>query len=206
VRIFRSLPTSGPRRDLVWVGNCGDEERATELAEFVFEPMRELRIPGDAYGVRFHARALDALRHSGIEYRGWVANYRVPRVLSEHRFTVHVPRRREARLLPGIPTIRVFEALACGIPLICGPWDDVDGLFGADDYVSAKTGAQMQHAISRLLADHDYARHVAESGRRTVLDRHTVAHRVDELLRICAELGVRQLGPIDSTAAVEQSA
>jgi spore maturation protein CgeB len=32
------------------------------------------------------------------------------------------------------------------------------------------------------------AREVALSGRRTILDRHTCAHRVDELLAIAREL------------------
>ena len=40
------------------------------------------------------------------------------------RVTVHVPRRPYVQALPGIPTIRVFEALACGIPLVSAPWDD----------------------------------------------------------------------------------
>ena len=34
------------------------------------------------------------------------------------RATVHVPRRPYVRACPGIPTIRVFEAMACGIPLV----------------------------------------------------------------------------------------
>ena len=43
--------------------------------------------------------------------------------------TVHVPRRPYVEALPGIPTIRVFEALACGIPLVSAPWADSEGLF-----------------------------------------------------------------------------
>ena len=56
-----------------------------------------------------------------------------------HRVTVHVPRRPYAQALPGIPTIRVFEALACGIPLVSAPWDDVEGLFrpGEDFLIGA---------------------------------------------------------------------
>ena len=37
--------------------------------------------------------------------------------LGRFKATVHVPRRPYVKALPGIPTIRVFEALACGIPL-----------------------------------------------------------------------------------------
>ena len=54
---------------------------------------------------------------------------RSPEVFARFRVTVHVPRRPYVEALPGIPTIRAFEALACGIPLVCAPWDDAEGLF-----------------------------------------------------------------------------
>ena len=50
-----------------------------------------------------------------------------PQAFARHRMTVHVPRRPYVEALPGIPTIRVFEALACGIPLVCAPWHDDEG-------------------------------------------------------------------------------
>jgi spore maturation protein CgeB len=36
------------------------------------------------------------------------------------------------------------------------------------------------------LSDKAMARDLAEQGRKTILARHTCAHRVDELLRICS--------------------
>jgi spore maturation protein CgeB len=46
-----------------------------------------------------------------------------------------------SRALPGIPTIRVFEALACGIPLVSAPWDDAEGLFRpGEDFLVARDG------------------------------------------------------------------
>jgi spore maturation protein CgeB len=41
-----------------------------------------------------------------------------------------------------------------------------------------------------VLADPDLATSLADSGLRTIRERHTCAHRVDQLLGICAELGV----------------
>ena len=61
------------------------------------------------------------LARHGAHYRGWLANVRAPEVFARHLATVHVPRRYYAEQLPGIPTIRVFEALACGIPLVSRP-------------------------------------------------------------------------------------
>src|SRR6185437_7334892 len=94
------------------------------------------------------------LARSGIAYRGYLPNYRVPEVFARHRVTVHVPRRPYAAALPGIPTIRVFEALACGIPLISAPWSDVEGLLtpGAD-FLVARDGAAMRRHLSAVLAD-----------------------------------------------------
>jgi spore maturation protein CgeB len=99
---------------------------------------------------------------------------------------VHVPRRPYAGALPGIPTIRVFEALACGIPLISAPWDDVEGLFtpGAD-FLMAQDGSTMTRALRTLLHDPVLAGALAARGRRTIEERHSCAHRVDELLAIC---------------------
>ena len=108
--------------------------------------------------------------------------------------TAHIPRRPYVEALPGIPTIRVFEALACGIPLICSPWEDAEGLFSpGSDYLIAMTGVEMQQLMASLLADQDAARAMAERGLQTILDRHTCGHRVDELLGILDELKPERL-------------
>jgi spore maturation protein CgeB len=100
-----------------------------------------------------------------------------------------VPRCPYVRVLPGIPTIRVFEALACGIPLVSAPWNDVEGLFGPDDMLFAPDGEQMVRYLCAVLADRDLAQTLAHNGLATIRARHTCGHRVDQLLGICAELG-----------------
>jgi spore maturation protein CgeB len=95
------------------------------------------------------------------------------------------------RALPGVPTIRVFEALASGIPLVTAPWDDAEGLFTpGEDYLVAPDGAAMRRHLRAVLADAELARALAERGRATILARHTCAHRVDELLAVARELGI----------------
>ncbi|HWG59945.1 MAG TPA: glycosyltransferase [Candidatus Acidoferrales bacterium] len=171
--------------DLVWIGNWGDDERAGELREFLFDPAKELGLRARVHGVRYPPSATAALAEAGIEYAGWLPNYEVPRVFSRFRVTVHIPRRPYVESLPGIPTIRVFEALACGIPLVCSPWQDSEHLFTpGKDYLVARDGREMKSQLRELLANPSRARELAEHGRRTILDRHRCAHRASELLAI----------------------
>jgi spore maturation protein CgeB len=194
VRVFR--PEPGPARaDLVWIGNWGDDERTAELEEFLMGPVKALGLHARVHGVRYPEDALERLAEAGIEYRGWLPNFEVPQVFAAHRVTLHIPRRPYVEALPGIPTIRVFEALACGIPLVSAPWDDAEGLFSpGHDYLVARNGTEMRDHIRSLLRDPDQARQMAERGRKTILSRHTCRHRVDELLAIVEELTTGAVG------------
>jgi spore maturation protein CgeB len=189
-RVFRPLPQIEPDADLVWIGNYGDGERSAELNEYLLEPAAALGLEGSVYGVRYPEQGRAAVQRSGLRYRGWLPNYRVPEVFARHRVTVHVPRRPYAEQLPGIPTIRVFEALACGIPLLSAPWADAESLFREGDYLQVRDGQQMQCALRLLLEDEQAACSFAVRGRETILSKHTCAHRAKQLLEIAGELGV----------------
>jgi spore maturation protein CgeB len=187
-RVFRPLD-AGAERDLVFIGNWGDDERSAELGEYLLQPAFSLGLRGRVYGVRYPAVARQALGAAGLSYAGWLPNYEVPAVYAQYRMTVHVPRRPYVEALPGIPTIRVFEALACGIPLICAPWSDSEHLFTpGEDFLVVRSGAEMREAMRGLLRDRDRARALAAHGLRSVLARHTCAHRVDELMEIASEI------------------
>jgi spore maturation protein CgeB len=191
-RVFRPIRGQPSAGDLVWIGNWGDEERTAELHRFLLEPVKKLRLRAKVYGVRYPDHALQALADAGIEYGGWLPNFFVPQVFAQYRLTVHVPRRPYVQALPGIPTIRPFEALACGIPLICSPWNDAERLFSAgDDYLVARTGRQMREHMQSVLGDESLSRRLSSRGRKTILARHTCAHRVRQLLQICRGLGLR---------------
>ena len=189
VRRFSRQAPAPPEGDLVWVGNWGDEERTAELEQFLFRPVERMGLTARVYGVRYPDGAIRRLRQAGIQYAGWLPNFEVPQVFSRFRLTVHIPRRPYVEALPGIPTIRVFEALACGIPLICSPWDDAEHLFSpGQDYLVAENSREMERHMAALLADPDAAAAMARAGRETILRHHTCGHRVDELMAIVAEL------------------
>jgi spore maturation protein CgeB len=187
-RVF--FPHTGQRDgDLVWIGNWGDGERTRELHAMLIDPVRELGLRARVYGVRYPDEATAALAAAGIAYGGWLPNFHAPAVFARYRVTVHVPRGPYVEALPGIPTIRPFEALASGIPLISAPWRDDDGLFTAgEDYLVARDPAEMKQHLRAVLSDAGFAGALAAHGRATILARHTCAHRVDELMSILQEI------------------
>jgi spore maturation protein CgeB len=183
--VFHPLGQAEQQGDLVWIGNWGDGERTDELREFLIGPVKSLGLNARVYGVRYPQHALDELAEAGIEYGGWLPNYRVPEVFARYKVTVHVPRGPYASALPGIPTIRPFEALACGIPLVSAPWDDREQLFRVGkDFLFACNGAQMKSRLESVLQRPALARQLVTDGLETIHARHTCAHRVDELLAI----------------------
>jgi spore maturation protein CgeB len=193
VRVFGPLEGRARDGDLVWVGNWGDDERTEELRRFLLRPARRERLRGSVHGVRYPRRGRWAIRLAGLRYRGWLPNHRAPEVFARHRVTVHVPRRPYVEALPGIPTIRPFEAMACGIPLVSAPWEDAEGLFRAGtDHLVARDGAEMRRHLRAVLDDRELAASLRASGLETIAARHTCAHRVDELLDVARALGVAQ--------------
>ena len=188
-RLFHPPALPKPRAGLVWIGNWGDGERSEEIVSFLLEPAAAAGLTLDIHGVRYPEDARRTLREHGARYHGWAPNAAAPDLFARHLATVHVPRRYYASILPGIPTIRVFEALACGIPLVSAPWDDAEGLFRpGEDYLTASDGDAMARQLGRLRDDPDLRASLVASGLETIRARHTCRHRVDELLAIVAAL------------------
>ncbi|MBV8764014.1 MAG: glycosyltransferase [Hyphomicrobiales bacterium] len=183
-------PTEEKRREgLVWIGNWGDGERTEELESFLLRPASDAGLPLDIYGVRYPDEAITTLGRHGAHYRNWLANVLVPEIFARHLATVHVPRRYYVEALPGIPTIRVFEALACGIPLLSAPWHDTEGLFRqGEDYLLASTESEMVAHMRSLAQDREFAASLARSGFGTIRARHSCAHRAAELTAIVSHL------------------
>ncbi len=187
-RLFRPCEDEG-RNGLVWVGNWGDDERTRELEEFLLRPARLAGLPLDIHGVRYPPDALARLEHYGASYQGWLANALAPAIFARHVATVHVPRRFYVEMLPGIPTIRIFEALACGIPLLSAPWTDAEGLFRpGEDYLVARDTDEMRDHMRSVSEDRELAASLAVNGLSAIRSRHSCAHRAAELMSIVARI------------------
>ncbi|WOH69128.1 glycosyltransferase [Bradyrhizobium sp. BWA-3-5] len=192
-----------PTHDVIWIGNWGDNERSAELNEFLLRPVAELGLRARIHGVRYSLDALRAIEAAGIEYCGWLPAHQAPIAFASARFTVHVPRGPYARSLPGIPTIRMFEAMACGIPIVSAPWDDAELLFPSGSYLRAADGTQMKEAMRTLLEDQALAADLVKTGLEAIQNRHTCRHRAAELIEIVSSVrGARRAPP---TAQFEEA-
>jgi spore maturation protein CgeB len=188
-RVFYPRHSAAKDGDVVWIGNWGDEERTEELREYLLHPVKVLKLQAAVHGVRYPEFAQAELAEAGICYKGWLPNFLVPDVFARFRATVHVPRRPYVEKLAGIPTIRPFEALACGIPLVSAPWLDTEGLFRVgQDFLMAHNEEEMQSHLYNVLNNPDLARSLCESGLETIRNRHTCGHRAEELMRIYEEV------------------
>ncbi len=187
--VFKPLPGEKPD-DVVWIGNWGDDERTREIRDYLVgsaSQLRELRFA--VHGVRYPPEGLQAIQEAGIEFRGWIANYRVPEAFARAKMTLHIPRGPYVTTLHGIPTIRPFEALATGTPLLSTPWNDVEGLFREGrDYLMVRSPSEMREQMLRLAKDEDARQRLAESGLETIRARHTCMHRAEQLEGIYEEV------------------
>jgi len=185
---FYPLPPA-PRCALVWIGNWGDGERTRELHQFLLEPIRAAGLSAQAYGVRYPAAAQAQLAGCNIAYGGYLPNLQAPLAYAAAQFTLHLPRAPYTQSLPGIPTIRMFEALACGVPLLCPTWNDPEALFEAGaDYWPARDGGEMTALMMQLLHQEEQRILLGRHGAATIRARHTCAHRAQQLEAICRDL------------------
>jgi spore maturation protein CgeB len=97
------------------------------------------------------------------------------------RLTLNVTREPMARM-GWCPSGRLFEAAACGCPLLTDEWDGLDAFFEPDREILVARSADDSLA-ALALNDAELAR-IAEAARARVLAEHTSERRADELLRI----------------------
>ena len=179
---FAPQPSVSPVRDLVFVGNWSGD-RAAEMETYVFAPRVRAK---SVWGVLYPKRVQARMKTAGVFYNGYLPNTDVPRVFAQSRLVAHVHRGPYNRYLPGIPTIRLFEALSCGACLVSSAWNDAETLFRPGDYLHLPPGDPTK--TYRVLLNDPAARAAyGARGRETILARHTCAHRADELLALLGQ-------------------
>lgn len=101
------------------------------------------------------------------------------RFYNSQRFTLNVT--REDMVANGFaPSVRLFEAAACGVPILSDEWPGLDELFVPEDEILiVRNMHDVLHALRQLLPDE--ARTIGAQARARVLSAHTSEHRAREL-------------------------
>jgi spore maturation protein CgeB len=87
------------------------------------------------------------------------------------------------------PSARLFEAAACGVPVVSDPWEGLDTFFHpGDEILLAATTAAATDAIDR---PPDELQALGRRARERALEEHTADHRAAELERILERVASR---------------
>jgi spore maturation protein CgeB len=110
---------------------------------------------------------------------------------NSQRFTLNIT--RQDMVAAGYsPSVRIFEAAACGTPIISDYWKGIDELLepGSEILIANSTAEVVRFLRECTPAE---ARAIGERARKRVLREHTAAHRARELQDYALELLDRKL-------------
>jgi spore maturation protein CgeB len=166
---------------LGYLGTFGEDRQpklnSLLLAPATMWPGGRFVVAGPQYpqGIRWPANVERITHLSPAKHRAFY---------NSQRFTLNVT--RAAMVLAGFsPSVRLFEAAACGTPIISDDWPGLSTLFrlGEEIFV-AKSACEVLEILQEI--PEDAARDIGSRARERVLREHTSAHRAAELETIIA--------------------
>jgi hypothetical protein len=102
---------------------------------------------------------------------------------------------------------RIFELLASGTPVISSYAKGIENLIGTDIVLFSESEQQTKQHLERLLADEQEWARLSTRGIRTVFERHSYAHRCQELCKqVDSSFSPRQPATITVIAKVRSVA
>lgn len=185
------------RWDLGFLGTYSTDRQPT-LERLLVEPAR--RRPGRSFVVA-GPQFPDTIEWPGnVERVEHVAPAHHRAFYAAQRFTLNVTRADMVRA-GWSPSVRLFEAAACGVPIISDAWPGLDSVLEPGrEILVARSSAD----VVAYLEDVSEAERAAigRRARERVLARHTAAHRAAELEGyVLGLLGTRPAGPGDERGA-----
>jgi spore maturation protein CgeB len=173
------------RWDLGYMGTYSDDRQAA-LRRLLIEPAaarpdRRLVVAGSQYpqGLKWppNVERIEHLRPA--EHRAFYCS---------QRFTLNVTRGPMVTWGHS-PSVRLFEAAACAVPIISDHWPGLQTVFQPGrEILVARTAADTLAALD--LPDEEVYR-LGRAARRRVMEQHTGLHRAEELERHVAEVARR---------------
>jgi spore maturation protein CgeB len=167
--------------DLSYLGTYAEDRQAPLEALFLEaarqRPDLRFLIGGSMYPASFTWRP-------NIYYVSHVPPQDHPAFFSSSRLTLNVTRAAMAAM-GHCPSGRLFEAAACGAPILTDRWEGLDAFFepGREVFVADAT----EQALAALACDDQTRRRVAAAARVRTLDCHTADRRVLDLERAIDE-------------------
>ena len=174
--------------DPVWdMGYLGtySADRQSALEELMCGPARHrpndvFAVAGPLYPVEISWPAnIERIEHVGPDRHGWF--------YSRQRFTLNITRADMIRMGYS-PSVRLFEAAACGVPIISDWWPGLETIFVPGRHILVARSSQEVLSYLRDFPERE-RRQLAIRAHEHVLARHTAAHRalalegyVEELL------------------------
>ncbi len=178
---FPVAPTQEWRSDLSYLGTFA-EDRQAMLENLFIEPAR--RMPDRRFLIGGSQYPADFPWTKNVFFVRHVEPARHPAFFCSSRLTLNVTR-RAMRASGHCPSGRLFEAAACGVPLLSDPWAGLDRFFHIGAEILVANNAEDVVAALEL-SDAELHR-IAGHARERVLAEHTAAHRVKELERLFAQ-------------------
>ena len=104
-----------------------------------------------------------------------------PAFFCSSRLTLNVTR-GDMAAMGYCPSGRLFEAAACGVPLLSDWWEGLDTFFTPGSEILI--GRSREDSVAALDLPDEELRRIARAARERVLDEHTSAHRARELVAL----------------------
>jgi spore maturation protein CgeB len=171
------FPEETPCRwDLGYMGTYSDD-RQPKVETLLCSPARAWRkgrfvVAGPQYPADIvWPRNVERIEHLPPgEHRGFY---------NAQRWTLNVTRAAMVRT-GWSPSVRLFEAAACGVPIISDPWPGLDTIFTpGEEIVVARSAEECTRIISKV-SDRE-RRRIGERARARILAEHTALRRAAEL-------------------------
>jgi spore maturation protein CgeB len=196
-RIYQPLPVE-QRWDLSYLGTYSADRQPT-LDRLLLEPAR--RAPDLRFCVAGPQYPDDIDWPANVERLHHVAPLDHPAFYSASRFTLNVT--RADMIASGFsPSVRLFEAAACGTPIISDVWEGLDTVFAPGrEIILAEAPETVLRALRELPDSERQA--LAAAGRARILAAHTAEHRAEELEALLRPAAPRAVTPSQQIAVSE---
>ncbi|MBX6324197.1 MAG: glycosyltransferase [Rhodospirillaceae bacterium] len=165
-----------PRWALGYLGTySGDRQPALE--RLLFEPAR--RLPGERFVVAGAQYPDDLAWPANVEHLVHLPPRRHAGFYCAQRWTLNITRSDMAGL-GYAPSVRLFEAAACGVPIVSDRWPGIELFFTPDEEILLADDAADVLDLLRGIDD-ARRRRIGAAGRRRVLRSHSADRRAAEL-------------------------